>query len=163
MRAAFAAGEDIHVATAVWFTPGIRQLPETEQKLPRNKAKAVNYGLPYGMGAETLRRKAWKDYQLDLTFDEIVLSATAGSTPTRRSSRTSRNSTAADLMRSGRLPVGLVARSGSRRSGPDTDELLHPAGELRYTDCCNFGVQASASDLLLDAMAGSIGHCRILW
>ena len=25
------------------------------------------------MGAETLRRKAWKDYDLDMTFDEVVL------------------------------------------------------------------------------------------
>jgi DNA polymerase-1 len=58
IRAAFAAGQDIHMLTATRFAPNIEQLPETEQKLLRNKAKAVNYGLPYGMGAKTLRRKA---------------------------------------------------------------------------------------------------------
>jgi DNA polymerase I len=62
MRAAFAVGRDIHMVTAAQFVPNIEELPEDEQKLPRSKVKAVNYGLPYGMRAETLRRKAWKDY-----------------------------------------------------------------------------------------------------
>jgi DNA polymerase I len=153
MRAAFTAGEDIHITTAEKFTPDIRQMPETEQKLPRNKAKTVNYGLPYGMGAEALRRKAWKEYQLDLDFDEVVLIRDGwfSTYPAVKLYQQAQYSCRFDAVWSVAGRPRRAEWQGEIRD-KQTGELLHSAGELRYTDCCNFGVQSSASDLLLDAM-----------
>jgi DNA polymerase-1 len=148
MRAAFASGTDIHVATAVWFAPGLAGLSkdDPEMKLPRNKAKVVNYGLPYGMGAETLRRKAWKDFQLDLPIGEIetLRDMWFETYPAIKPYQQEQYDQRYDA-------VWSVA-GRPRRACFEPGNKYHPAGVLRYTDCCNFGVQASASDLLLDAM-----------
>ncbi len=38
------------------------------------------------------------------------------------------------------------------RRNQRTGELIKPAGELWFTDCCNHGIQSSAADVMLDAM-----------
>jgi DNA polymerase I len=149
MRAAFAAGKDIHTVTAARFLPHIWSLPEKdpERILARKRAKAVNFGLPYGMGAETLRRKAWKDYELDLSYDEIVLIRDAwfDTYPAIKPYQMEQYSHRFDAVWSiaGR-PRRACWMPAGKNGGP---------GELWYTYCCNFGVQSSASDLLLEAMA----------
>jgi DNA polymerase I len=147
MRAAFAAGQDIHTLTASRFTPNIAELPKDQQRLPRNKAKAVNYGLPYGMGAETLKRKAWKDYGLDMSLDEIIV-IRDGWFDTYPSIKPYQQ----DQYQHRYDAVWSVA-GRPRRACWMPETAYGPAGELWYTYCCNFGIQASASDLLLDAMA----------
>jgi DNA polymerase-1 len=55
LRAAFAAGEDIHRATGAKVL-GIR--PEDVTPEQRRVAKAINFGLLYGMGAQSLAQQA---------------------------------------------------------------------------------------------------------
>jgi DNA polymerase I len=148
MRAAFAAGQDIHTRTAAWFLPEIEQLDEKDpaRVLGRNKAKVVNYGLPYGMGAESLRRKAWKDYTLDIPFDEIVRIRDGwfDTYPAIKPYQQEQYSRRLDAVWS----VAGRPRRACWMPEPEDGAVY----ELWYTYCCNFSVQSSASDLLLDAM-----------
>ena len=127
------------------LVPEVWDLDEKDpaRKLARAKAKAVNFGLPYGMGAEALRRKAWRDYDLDLPFDEIVLIRDGwfDTYPAIRPYQLEQHSHRFDALWS------IAGRPRRACWLPETEN------ELWYTYCCNFGVQASASDLLLDAMA----------
>src|ERR671911_1615471 len=65
MLAAFAAGRDIHTITA-------RSITEKEQvsKEDRKLAKAVNFGLLYGMGPAGLRHYARGSYGVEMTSEE---------------------------------------------------------------------------------------------
>jgi DNA polymerase-1 len=58
-------GEDLHTLTARQMT-GKREVSKAE----RNLAKPVNFGLIYGLGSNSLRRKAKADYGLDMTPDQ---------------------------------------------------------------------------------------------
>lgn len=67
MRRAFQTGEDIHTKTAMAVTG----LPaEKIDKEMRKKAKAVNFGFVYGMGAAKFRNYAKVKYGVDLTEEE---------------------------------------------------------------------------------------------
>jgi len=67
MRRAFQTGEDIHIKTAMAVTG----LPaEKIDKEMRKKAKAVNFGFVYGMGATKFRNYAKVKYGVDLTEEE---------------------------------------------------------------------------------------------
>jgi len=149
MRAAFASGQDIHDTTGARFLPEIWQLDKDDpaRKLARSKAKAVNYGLPYGMGAETLRRKAWRDYDLDLPLEEIesIRDGWFETYPAIKPYQQEQYSHRFDAVWS------VAGRPRRACWMPVSEDGFLP--ELWYTYCCNFGVQASASDLLLDAMA----------
>jgi DNA polymerase-1 len=61
MRAAYARGDDLHAMTARSMT-GKAEVSKHERQL----AKPVNFGLIYGLGVPSLRRKARADYGLDL-------------------------------------------------------------------------------------------------
>lgn len=69
MRLAYQAGEDIHrkTASAVMGVP-----PDQVTKDQRKKAKAVNFGFLYGMGAPKFREYARDKYGVDLTDEEAV-------------------------------------------------------------------------------------------
>ena len=99
------------------------------------------------MGAETLRRKAWKDYDLDLSFDEIVLIRDGwfDTYPAIKPYQQEQYSHRFDAVWS------VAGRPRRACWMPETEDGA--PRELWYTYCCNFSVQASASDLLLDAMA----------
>jgi DNA polymerase-1 len=62
MIAAYRRGEDLHALTARTMT-GKATITPAERQL----AKPVNFGLIYGLGAASLRRKAKTDYGLDLS------------------------------------------------------------------------------------------------
>jgi DNA polymerase-1 len=62
MIAAYQRGEDLHTITAQQMT-GRTTVTPSERQL----AKPVNFGLIYGLGADTLQRKAKTDYGLDLS------------------------------------------------------------------------------------------------
>jgi DNA polymerase-1 len=67
MLEAYAAGEDVHTITAaaVLGRANGQVMPEDRQA-----AKALNFGLLYGMGAERLREHARDNYGVNLTDDE---------------------------------------------------------------------------------------------
>ena len=67
------AGEDIHS----WFGEIIKNHDERPDKVKedtdyRQMAKAVNFGIPGGLGPATLRKTAKKNYDVDLSMDQAI-------------------------------------------------------------------------------------------
>jgi DNA polymerase-1 len=67
MRQAYARGEDLHTITACSLTGKDRVT-----KADRQVAKAVNFGLLFGLGAKGLRGYAKSTYGLDLTLEQAT-------------------------------------------------------------------------------------------
>jgi DNA polymerase I len=67
MLAAYEMGQDLHVLTAAHVL-GVEASQVT--KAHRQMAKAVNFGLVYGMGAQGLQAYAWNTYGVPMTLDE---------------------------------------------------------------------------------------------
>src|SRR5581483_719252 len=67
LRAAFRAGEDIHRATAARI---FDQKPEDVTSELRGRAKVINFGIVYGMGAARLARETGMPYGEALEFIE---------------------------------------------------------------------------------------------
>jgi DNA polymerase-1 len=65
MCAAYANASDLHTRTAQWMT-GKQEVTKAERGL----AKPVNFGLIYGQGVATLRKKAKVDYGRDLSEEQ---------------------------------------------------------------------------------------------
>jgi DNA polymerase-1 len=140
MRAAFAAGQDIHALTAATI---LGCAVEEVTPAQREMAKPANFGLIYGMGAKTLREYAWSDYGLDWTLEQ------------------------AEAIRDAFFQLYPAIRFWQRARGRDAELLgevwsiagrprraaWEPKGELWYTTALNHGVQGSGADVLLDAMA----------
>jgi len=62
-------GEDIHLATAAW----VMGLPPSRiTKEDRKKAKAINFGFVYGMGAKKFVLTAFEKYELKFSLDEAL-------------------------------------------------------------------------------------------
>jgi DNA polymerase I len=68
MLSAYAAGRDLHTLTARSLTSG-----EEVTKDDRKLAKAVNFGLLYGMGVKGLRVYAFKSYGVEMSLEEATL------------------------------------------------------------------------------------------
>jgi DNA polymerase I len=68
MLSAYAEGRDLHTLTAQSLT-GREEITKDDRKL----AKAVNFGLLYGMGAKGLRVYALKSYGVDMSLNEAAL------------------------------------------------------------------------------------------
>lgn len=63
----YQTGQDIHRATAAW----VLGIPASKvDKEARKKAKAVNFGFVYGMGAQKFVSTAFEKYELNFTLDE---------------------------------------------------------------------------------------------
>jgi DNA polymerase-1 len=67
MLAAYATGEDLHTLTALQIT-GQAEATKGDRQL----AKAVNFGLLFGLGAKGLRDYAKSNYGLDLTLEQAA-------------------------------------------------------------------------------------------
>lgn len=67
MLAAFANGIDLHLNTAVGLT---RKRPDDIEPEERKKAKPVNFGFLYGMGAKKFGAYAFENYGVDFTEAE---------------------------------------------------------------------------------------------
>jgi DNA polymerase-1 len=65
MLDAFTRGDDLHVLTAQAVL-GMAEVSKRDRQL----AKALNFGLLYGMGADGFRRYAKSQYALDLSLDD---------------------------------------------------------------------------------------------
>jgi DNA polymerase-1 len=143
MRAAFAAGQDIHALTAGKIVgERFSQMTAEEQADCRRKAKVAAFGLVYGMGTAALRQAAWDGHEMELTFTE------------------------ADELRDGFFVTYPAIRPYQFEQAQQARELgvlysiagrprraaWEPDGEIWFADCCNFAVQASAADVMLDAM-----------
>lgn len=63
----YQTGQDIHRATAAWVL-GVP--PDAVSKDDRKKAKAVNFGFVYGMGAPKFVSTAFEKYQVVFTIEE---------------------------------------------------------------------------------------------
>jgi DNA polymerase-1 len=68
MLNAYAEGRDLHTLTARSLT-GREEVTKDDRKL----AKAVNFGLLYGMGAKGLRSYALRSYGVELSLEEAAL------------------------------------------------------------------------------------------
>jgi DNA polymerase-1 len=68
MLAAYAEGRDLHTLTAQSLT-GREDICKDDRKL----AKAVNFGLLYGMGAQGLRSYALRSYGVEMSLEEASL------------------------------------------------------------------------------------------
>jgi DNA polymerase-1 len=68
MLSAYSEGRDLHTLTARNLTRG-----EDTSKEDRKLAKAVNFGLLYGMGAKGLRAYALKSYGVEMHLEEAAL------------------------------------------------------------------------------------------
>jgi DNA polymerase I-like protein with 3'-5' exonuclease and polymerase domains len=68
MLFAYAEGRDLHTLTAQSLT-GKEEVSKDDRKL----AKAVNFGLLYGMGAKGLRSYALKSYGVPMSLEEATL------------------------------------------------------------------------------------------
>jgi DNA polymerase-1 len=71
MREAFATGEDIHTKTAELVSgKSLGKMEDFEAKEWRKKAKAINFGFLYGMGAKKFQDYARDKYQVGFTIPE---------------------------------------------------------------------------------------------
>jgi len=68
MLGAYAEGRDLHTLTAQSLI-GREEISRDDRKL----AKAVNFGLLYGMGAQGLRSYALRSYGVEMSLEEAVL------------------------------------------------------------------------------------------
>jgi len=69
MIEAYSQGRDLHTLTASFITgKAIEEVTKNDRQL----AKAVNFGLLYGAGAETFRKVAKSDYGIEITSQEAV-------------------------------------------------------------------------------------------
>jgi DNA polymerase-1 len=129
MIAAFERGEDLHTLTA-------RAVRGTSRvtKQDRQAAKAINFGLVYGMGAERLRQNARDEYGVDLSPEEALAAKKAffaaypGIKDWHRCMPEN--------------PVDTHTLMGRRRMGV-----------TNFTDKCNTPVQGSAADGLKAGLA----------
>lgn len=69
MKSAYSKGEDLHRLTASLISD---TAPEKVSASQRQAAKAVNFGLIFGMGAVGLQQYAAQSYGVDMTLDEAV-------------------------------------------------------------------------------------------
>jgi DNA polymerase I len=77
MLSAYAEGRDLHTLTAQSLIGG-EEISKDDRKL----AKAVNFGLLYGMGAKGLRSYALRSYGVDMSLEKPPSTAGASSRPT---------------------------------------------------------------------------------
>jgi DNA polymerase I len=68
MLSAFTGGRDLHTLTAQSLT-GREEVTKDDRKL----AKAVNFGLHYGMGAKGLQSYALRSYGVEMSPEEATL------------------------------------------------------------------------------------------
>src|SRR5215217_5274028 len=68
MLSAYAEGRDLHTLTAKSLT-GREEITRDDRKL----AKAVNFGLLYGMGAKGLQSYALRSYGIEMSLEEATL------------------------------------------------------------------------------------------
>lgn len=129
---AFNAGEDIHVLTA----SKVMGKDKTEvQKSERQLAKALNYGLLYGVGAARFAAAANADYGLSITVEQA-------------SEFREKFFDAYPALREWHHKTAQALRSGKGMRGRTLFGRVMAQGEEDYTDALNYPIQGSGADLL---------------
>jgi DNA polymerase I-like protein with 3'-5' exonuclease and polymerase domains len=129
MLAAFRAGKDLHVLTASQVLGIPEDLVEKDQ---RQLAKALNFGLIYGMGARRLQEHAWTTYRVRMSEDEAIHHRQRFF-QTYRGVQQWHRQTAARLKREQALETGTLA--GRRR-----------LAVAKFTEALNTPVQDTGAD-----------------
>jgi len=138
MRAAFAAGKDIHASTA----SVVFGVPEAEvTRLMRSRAKAVNFGLLYGMGPARLARETGLSMVEARQFIERYFAAFPRV-------RAWQESVLAQAREKGYAETLL----GRRRPLPDVSSSDGRARSGAENAAINTPVQGSAADIIKRAM-----------
>jgi DNA polymerase I len=138
MRAAFAAGKDIHASTAAEVF-GVAEHEVT--RLMRSRAKAVNFGLLYGMGPARLARET------NLTLPEArqFIERYFAAFPRVRAWQQ-------ELLARTRANGWVETLSGRRRPLPDVNSSDGRARSAAENATLNTPVQGSAADIIKRAM-----------
>jgi DNA polymerase I len=144
MRQIFCDGADMHVLNAEDFIgASLDTLPKDEREIARNKAKRIGFGVLYGSGARGLVASAWSMYRIEMSEGEAQLWK-------------DRFYARYPQLRAWQQETAETARvTGVLRSiaGRPLRVEWEPIQPLRWTLCCNYGVQSSAADAMLLAMA----------
>jgi DNA polymerase-1 len=141
MLVAFRKGKDLHVLTA----SQVLGIPEDQvEKDPRQLAKALNFGLIYGMGARRLQEHAWTTYRVRMSEDEAIHHRQRFF-HTYRGLQQWHRQTAARLKRERTLETRTLA--GRRR-----------LGVAKFTEALNTPVQGTGADGLKLALARLFTH-----
>ena len=140
LRKIYEDGLDLHQLTAAAMA-GVD--PATVTKEQRDRAKPVNFGSIYGMGAAGLAAAAWNGYRVEMTIQEAdaALRAFFGNYPALK-----------------RWMHHHFDRCQQRRrivigAGRVLENAWEPKG-IRYTQCCNLPVQGACADVMMRAVAG---------
>ena len=139
LRKIYEDGLDLHKITAAGMA-GVD--PATVTKKQRDRAKPVNFGSIYGMGAKGLAAAAWDGYRIEMPTQEAesALRVFFEKFPTLKRWMSHH----ADRCRRRRCIVigaGRVFENAWERGG------------IRYTQCCNLPVQGACADVMMLAVA----------
>jgi DNA polymerase I len=158
MQAAYAEGRDLHTETARAMTRGVafdQLTPEQRQSL-RSRAKPINFGAIYGMGARALADYAFTSYDVVMSEGEAraALDGFFARYPMRdwlrRHERICQARNYIEIPTSGRI----VAAAWLKEK------------RLRFSQCANLPTQGAAADVLLrtvklvdDRLPGTLVAC----
>lgn len=133
---AYESGIDLHTKTGSIMA---RVPIEEVTKQHRQGAKATNFGLAYGAGATTLKRRSYVEYKIDMSQEEAedIVRTHRESYPTHRKWQ----------IRQAR-ECGKTLKVTTHRG---RIRVLEP--EYAYTCSMNTPVQGCAAEIMLDAMA----------
>ena len=138
-RAEFATGGDVHRAAAAAIAAVPAEHVTDEQ---RRAAKAIVFGTCYGSGASGIRATAWANFDVDLRLEQA--GAARDALLNRYPGVREYQRRQADVAEASGVVRSILGR-------PLKAEW--EGGRLRYTQAVNFPIQASASDVMLIAMA----------
>ncbi len=138
LAAAFAAGEDIHATTAATI---FEVDPKSVDREMRSRAKAINFGLLYGMGPQRLARDTGLSVAEAKAFIERYFASFPGV-------RTWIDATLEGARKNGYVETLL----GRKRPIPDINAQNSRARAFAENTATNTPVQGSAADVIKRAM-----------
>jgi DNA polymerase-1 len=139
MQRAYRDGVDLHRLTAA-TAAGISIEEVTSEQ--RQAAKAINFGLIYGMSAATLVSYSWTSYRVRMTLDQAERFRRAFFELYRGIARWHQS-----VKRGGRLSTSVRTRGGLLR------DMGQETSGWKFTNACNTPVQGSAAEVLLASLA----------
>jgi DNA polymerase-1 len=138
MQRAYREGVDLHRLTAA-TAAGITIEEVTSEQ--RQAAKAINFGLIYGMSAATLVAYSWASYRVRMTLDQAERFRRAFFDLYRGIARWHQS-----VKRGGRLSASVRTRTGLLR------DMGQEASGWKFTNACNTPIQGSAAEVLLASL-----------
>ncbi len=146
LRKIYEDGLDLHRITASAMA-GVSPADVTDKQ--RGRAKPVNFGSIYGMGANGLAAAAWNSYQIEMTTREAQNALDAFFRNFSTLKRWMRKH-ADDCQACRRITIG---------AGRVLENAWEPGG-IRYTQCCNLPVQGICADVMMRAVSGVYDRLR---